>query len=73
MTAATGWWEATSVLVNVDKLPVGSRWRGPHGGDRHVKISPYSHRNERTGEIVLDARLYGVHERDAFYVEEVLA
>jgi hypothetical protein len=69
MSAATGWWQAeTSVLVNVDKLDVGDKWRS-WGGDLFVKISPLSHKNLRTGEIVLDQRLYGHDE--TFYVEVV--
>jgi|LakMenEpi03Aug12_release.lakeMendotaPanAssembly.Ray.scaffolds.fasta_scaffold3366747_2 hypothetical protein len=63
---------AISVLVNVDRLPVGALWQTPDRG-LHRKLSPYSHRNERTGEIVLDERLYGVQQREPFFVEEVLA
>lgn len=65
--------EATIMLVNIDKLPVGARWQGPHGGDRHVKLSPLSHRNERTGELVLDERLFGRSGVEPIYVEEVRA
>lgn len=68
MSSATGWWEAT-VLVNIDTLDVGARWQASRGGDVFVKISPLSHKNLRTGEIVLDQRLYGHDE--SFYVEEV--
>jgi hypothetical protein len=70
VSAATGWWEAetTAVLVNVDKLDVGAKWRSWFG-DLFVKVSPLSHKNLRTGEIVLDQRLYGHDE--TFYVEVV--
>lgn len=70
MTNATGWWEA-GMLIDVDKLPVGATWRGPRGGDVHKKLSPYSHINQRTGEVILDRRLYG--SSGSFYVEEVQA
>lgn len=72
MSSATGWWGA-SLLVNIDTLPVGSRWREPHGGDKFRKISPYSHRNERTGELLFDSRLYGQTDVEPAYVEEVIA
>jgi hypothetical protein len=69
MSAATGWWEAeTTVLVNIDTIEVGAKWRS-WVGDLFVKISPLSHKNLRTGEIVLDQRLYGHDE--TFYVEVV--
>jgi hypothetical protein len=70
MTNATGWWEA-GMLVDIDKLPVGAKWRGPRGGDVHKKLSPYSHINQKTGEVILDRRLYG--SSGSFFVEEVQA
>jgi hypothetical protein len=60
------------LLISLDRLAVGTVWKGPRGGDSFKKISDYSHLNIRTGELVFDKRLYG-HDAEPLYVSEAKA